>query len=158
MQQKVLLYSSQRALWHQGTPPLHYLSGCSKTQINHIYYTGMASKTPVSGVPSNGFSHQAPKVIASHEMSIQFVINYYSCFKTDLRSSGNIQAVLKTSVKREIIWKHWKSFEIVRKFWDHLEIFGLFWKHLEGLRSSGIIRAVLKSSRKQEVNIRIVLK
>ena len=73
----------------------------------------MASKTPVSGVHSNGFPHQAPKVIASHEMSIEFVINYYSCFKTDLRSSGNIQAVLKTSVKREIIWKHCNSFEIV---------------------------------------------
>ena len=35
---------SQTALWHQGTPPLHYLSGCSKTQMNHMHYTEMASE------------------------------------------------------------------------------------------------------------------
>ena len=71
------LVKSKSFLTSGNPPPHHFFSGCSKTQMNHMHYTGLASKTPVSGVPSNGFSHQAPKVIASHETSIECMIWKY---------------------------------------------------------------------------------
>ena len=118
--------------------------------MNHMHYTGMASKTPVSGVPSNGFLHQAPKVIASHEMSIECMIwKYLDIFKT----SGRFEVIWNypelSSGKQE---EYLDSFETVCNFeliWNYPEI--CFKNSLESRRSYGSIRTVLEPFNRIEI-------